>query len=295
MKKRVILTSLLLSIIFISGCSVNDTYDETKETETHEKKQPTKIPENKLGIDSKKVIESNLNELTESKYELTNNYDPYLTSKNLKVEIFKESLSPIAFALFTNADEKQPSALTIFSTMRLANSVVEKKFDDLILVLENSIPDNSKKYTSKSENLIDDNKFVTFVFNDDLNSNDLDKLLADALSGKDKKSQETNASSSSQSSKVPLEYTNAKIKAEEYINHSSFSKISLYKQLQYEKFSDEAANFAVENISTNWNKQAVNKAKEYMESMNISKEKLKEQLLYEGFTDSEITYALNNI
>ena len=106
--------------------------------------------------------------------------------KNLKVEIFKESLSPIAFALFTNADEKQPSALTIFSTMRLANSVVEKKFDDLILVLENSIPDNSKKYTSKSENLIDDNKFVTFVFNDDLNSNDLDKLLADALSGKDK-------------------------------------------------------------------------------------------------------------
>ena len=33
--------------------------------------------------------------------------------KNLKVEIFKESLSPIAFALFTNADEKQPSALTI--------------------------------------------------------------------------------------------------------------------------------------------------------------------------------------
>ena len=272
MKKRVILTSLLLSIIFISGCSVNDTYDETKETETHEKKQPTKIPENKLGIDSKKVIESNLNELTESKYELTNNYDPYLTSKNLKVEIFKESLSPIAFALFTNADEKQPSALTIFSTMRLANSVVEKKFDDLILVLENSIPDNSKKYTSKSENLIDDNK-----------------------SGKDKKSQETNASSSSQSSKVPLEYTNAKIKAEEYIKHSSFSKVSLYKQLQYEKFSDEAANFAVENISTNWNKQAVNKAKEYMESMNISKEKLKEQLLYEGFTDSEITYALNNI
>ncbi|EGO9268178.1 hypothetical protein DUC48_002682, partial [Enterococcus faecalis] len=120
------------------------------------------------------------------------------------------------------------------------------------------------------------------------------KLLADALSGKDKKSQETNASSS-QSSKVPLEYTNAKIKAEEYIKHSSFSKVSLYKQLQYEKFSDEAANFAVENISTNWNKQAVNKAKEYMESMNISKEKLKDQLLYKGFSNSEITYALNNI
>ena len=232
--------------------------------------------------------------MTESKYELTNKYDSYLTSKNLKVEIFKESLSPIAFALFTKTDEKQPSALTIFSTMRLANSVVEKKFDDLILVLENSIPDNSKKYTSKSENSIDDNKFVTFVFNNDLNSNDLDELLADVLAGKDKKAQETTASSS-QSSKVPLEYTNAKIKAEEYINHSSFSKISLYKQLQYEKFSDEAANFAVENISTNWNKQAVNKAKEYMESMDISKEKLKDQLSYEGFTDSEITYALNNI
>ncbi len=294
MKKRVILTSLLLPIIFISGCSASGNDDKTKEVETHEKKQTTKIPENKLGIDSKKIIESNLNELTESKYELTNKYDSYLTSKNLKVEIFKESLSPIAFALFTKTDEKQPSALTIFSTMRLANSVVEKKFDDLILVLENSIPDNSKKYTSKSENSIDDNKFVTFVFNNDLNSNDLDELLADVLSGKDKKVQET-TSSSSQSSKVPLEYTNAKIKAEEYINHSSFSKISLYKQLQYEKFSDEAANFAVENISTNWNKQAVNKAKEYMESMDISKEKLKDQLLYEGFTDSEITYALNNI
>lgn len=126
MKKRVILTSLLLPIIFISGCSASGNDDKTKEVETHEKKQTTKIPENKLGIDSKKIIESNLNELTESKYELTNKYDSYLTSKNLKVEIFKESLSPIAFALFTKTDEKQPSALTIFSTMRLANSVVEK-------------------------------------------------------------------------------------------------------------------------------------------------------------------------
>lgn len=42
MKKRVILTSLLLPIIFISGCSASGNDDKTKEAETHEKKN--KLP-----------------------------------------------------------------------------------------------------------------------------------------------------------------------------------------------------------------------------------------------------------
>ncbi|NSP65829.1 hypothetical protein HRF19_12945 [Enterococcus faecalis] len=54
MKKRVILTSLLLPIIFISGCSASGNDDKTEPKEITVKKQPNKITKNKSLIDSTK-------------------------------------------------------------------------------------------------------------------------------------------------------------------------------------------------------------------------------------------------
>lgn len=91
------------------------------------------------------------------------------------------------------------------------------------------------------------------------------------------------------------EHKNALKKAEEYLNYTSFSKNGLYEQLIYEKFPDDSAQFAIDNIETDWNRQALNKAKDYLEYSSFSNEGLYDQLIYEGFTEEEARFAIDNL
>ena len=91
------------------------------------------------------------------------------------------------------------------------------------------------------------------------------------------------------------EEKNALQKAKDYIKYTAFSKEGLYEQLQYEKYPDSAARFAVENIEVDWNEQALKKAKQYLDYTSFSNEGLREQLLYERFTPEQAQYALDHL
>lgn len=91
------------------------------------------------------------------------------------------------------------------------------------------------------------------------------------------------------------EQENALSSAKDYLEYSGFSKSSLYDQLIYEKYPDDAARFAVENVDTDWKKNALRVAKSYLDYTSFSDAGLRDQLSYEGFSDEEINYALNNI
>ena len=93
---------------------------------------------------------------------------------------------------------------------------------------------------------------------------------------------------------VSFEYKQAEQKAEEYMSFTSFSKKGLKEQLEFEGFSQEAAEWAVETYNADWSSQACAKAREYLEFSSFSKEGLKDQLLYEGFTEEEAQYAVDN-
>ncbi|HBI1792657.1 TPA: Ltp family lipoprotein [Enterococcus faecalis] len=98
--------------------------------------------------------------------------------------------------------------------------------------------------------------------------------------------------------KLPAEFGNALIKAEQYLKSTSFSKQKLYDQLIFEKYSNEAAEYAVNNIKANWDEQALKKAKSYQESMEMSPEAIRDQLTSEhgeNFTPDEAEYAIQNL
>ena len=62
---------------------------------------------------------------------------------------------------------------------------------------------------------------------------------------------------------TPMEYVAALGKAEFYANEMNMSKKALYEQLisEYgEKFPKEAAQYAIDNVETNWKENALNKA-----------------------------------
>jgi hypothetical protein len=97
------------------------------------------------------------------------------------------------------------------------------------------------------------------------------------------------------------EEKNALKKAEQYSDTMYMSKKGIYNQLisKYgENFSNEAAQYAIDNIEADWNKNALEKAKNYQQTMNMSKNRIYDQLISEygeKFTKSEAQYAINHL
>ena len=98
---------------------------------------------------------------------------------------------------------------------------------------------------------------------------------------------------------IPPEYKAAYDRAESYCTTSNLSKTGLYNQLTsfIEAFPPEAASYAVENISCDWNNNALEQAKSYRNTLSMSNQAIYDQLIsdFEGFTPAEAQYALDNL
>ncbi|MFK3676921.1 Ltp family lipoprotein [Microbacterium sp. NPDC090218] len=100
---------------------------------------------------------------------------------------------------------------------------------------------------------------------------------------------------------VPAEHASALTKAQQYSDIMHMSKAGLYDQLtsEYgEKFTAEAAQYAVDNVKADWNANALAKAKDYQETMAMSPSAIHDQLVSEygeKFTVAEADYAIANL
>ena len=79
------------------------------------------------------------------------------------------------------------------------------------------------------------------------------------------------------------------------------SKQGIYDQLtsEYgEKFPADAAQYAIDNVKSDWNANALAKAKMYQDQMNMSASAIHDQLTSEygeQFTADEADYAIANL
>lgn len=93
--------------------------------------------------------------------------------------------------------------------------------------------------------------------------------------------------------------TNALKKAESYSKLMHMSKKGIYNQLtsSIEGFTDEEAQYAIDNIKADWNANALEKAKSYQKTMSMSKNAIYNQLTssVEGFTNEEAQYAIDHL
>ncbi|WP_231580440.1 Ltp family lipoprotein [Corynebacterium kalinowskii] len=101
--------------------------------------------------------------------------------------------------------------------------------------------------------------------------------------------------------KVTVEQKSALKKAESYSKTMHMSKAGIYHQLtsEYgEKFSPEAAQYAIDNLKADFNKNALEKAKSYQKNMSMSPDSIYDQLVSEygeQFTPEEAQYAVDNL
>ncbi|WP_311405749.1 Ltp family lipoprotein [Lancefieldella rimae] len=112
---------------------------------------------------------------------------------------------------------------------------------------------------------------------------------------------ETKAEEKKTTEDIPKEYKNALRKAEAYSKQMYMSKSAIYEQLtsEYgEKFSNEAAQYAIDNLNADYNANALAKAKMYEEKMAMSPDAIYDQLTSEygeRFTAEEAQYAIDHL
>lgn len=100
---------------------------------------------------------------------------------------------------------------------------------------------------------------------------------------------------------VPVEYLSALAKAKIYSDTQHMSKQGLYDQLtsEYgEKFSKEAAQYAIDNLNADYKANALAKAKVYQNDLNMSPAAIHDQLTSEygeKFTKAEADYAIAHL
>jgi hypothetical protein len=91
----------------------------------------------------------------------------------------------------------------------------------------------------------------------------------------------------------PMSQQNAVQKAQQYLAYTSFSRLGLIQQLEYDDFSTSDATYAVDSLSVDWNAQAVKKAQQYLNYTSFSRQGLIEQLEYDNFTASQAAYGVS--
>jgi uncharacterized protein YceK len=100
---------------------------------------------------------------------------------------------------------------------------------------------------------------------------------------------------------VPTEYKSALKSAENYDKILPMSKAGLLAQLTSaagDKFSEKAAQYAVDNIKADWNANALKSAKNYQEMMAMSPEAIREQLTSDSgdkYTAEQADYAVKHL
>ena len=98
---------------------------------------------------------------------------------------------------------------------------------------------------------------------------------------------------------VPTEYKNALKRAKSYDKTSHMSKQGLYDQLtsEFEQFTPEAAQYAIDNVNADWKENALKTAKSYQEYCDMSTSAIYDQLTseFEQFTPEEAQYAIDNL
>ena len=110
---------------------------------------------------------------------------------------------------------------------------------------------------------------------------------------------EGQASTASSSNDSNSEYSAALGKAKSYNSLFHMSKKRMYSQLtsDFDKFSNDAAQYAIDHLKADYKYNALFNAKNYRKLFNMSKSGLFNQLTssIDGFTEEEAQYAINHL
>ncbi|MCT0052105.1 Ltp family lipoprotein [Lactococcus lactis] len=282
MKKVILIGVTILTAISLAACSSNSNSESKNSSEkstTKSSNKPTlEIPESVVA-DSSQVAEilgkTTPNTKVKINYEIIGNYQTSDKAGNftLKYEIDSNTDQDTVEVTAQNKDGKVTKEITI----KQNPEVIKKKEADA----------KAKADAEAREKATTDSKAKA-------DAEAREKATADSKAKEDAAKKAADEAAAREAA-IPREYKDALSKGEDYLSYTAFSKLSLKEQLIYEGYPDDAAQYAIDNIKTDWNIQALKKAKDYLSYDSFSNTGLREQLIYEKFTPTEADYALANV
>jgi len=93
--------------------------------------------------------------------------------------------------------------------------------------------------------------------------------------------------------KETVSQSNARKSAKNYLSLMAFSRDSLIRQLEFEKYSTSDATYGADAQNADWNAQAAKSASAYLKLMSFSRASLITQLVFEGFTQSQAEFGVS--
>lgn len=186
----------------------------------------------------------------------------------------------------------------IISNLSSGNLTIKSKEKYSNSEKENKVENNSSNNTTKNES---NNNSKQNSTNNNTTSNNQTNTQTNNNNSNNETSVNNNHNTQQQTQpenntpSVSVSKQNALKKAQSYLSHSAFSRKGLIEQLEYEKYSNEDATYAVDNVGTDWNAQALKKTQSYLSHSAFSRKGLIEQLEYEGFTSDQANYGVNNV
>lgn len=305
--------AIILAISALGGLSACD----SKEKESSD--EETTIEETVIqetAIETEELAETTIEKSEELNKEITFNNISYCVRQNWNVQdkdeydiIILSDGSGISVIHLADEDGVSDS-----DVLYLVESLIEKgdlnenydfgKIDGQNAVIAYGKENNSTEYyfTNGSEiytiSFMGDKDSHALKYKDNfLNNIKISSKSAEYQNEVSKADSEQNQSKT----EVPKEYTNALTKAKSYSENMHMSKAAIHDQLtsEYgEGFSEEAADYAMENLNADYKENALYKAKSYQDNMAMSPSAIYDQLISEygeQFTEEEAQYAIDNL
>lgn len=82
--------------------------------------------------------------------------------------------------------------------------------------------------------------------------------------------------------------------AESYVKIMAFSEQGLRGQLEFEGFTSDQIDYAIDNVEVDWNEEAVQSATSYSNTLSMSSSAIYDQLIFEGFTPEQAQYGIDH-
>lgn len=207
-----------------------------------------------------------------------------------EIELNGESTLVLAKDQVITEDELLSSAIANITDNRTDMSINDIEidgFDDVDFSTEGKYKVNFKA-SDEAEN----EAIVPYTIKIELSEEQKEQQAAAEQAEADKAAEE--AKQAEEADKVNRENEKALKSAQSYIKLMGFSAEGLRGQLEFEGFTTEQIDYALDNLDVDWNQEAVESATSYSNTLSMSSAAIYDQLIFEGFTPEQAQYGIDN-
>jgi hypothetical protein len=262
---------------------------------------PEADPRQKLGLLADDIAQ--LQQLTEDELTL---HRRIKLDDELTATVYHTSEMNVDVFVFSKPEEEYASGFTVLNR-ETADEQKAAFYETILRGLVVNIPRESLMFMNRFDQSSDEHQLavMTYGFDHDIDQ-DMVTTVYQQLQEANAKQEAATALQQEQSQQNQDEQTQTEnegaseqrraiARAESYTNLMAFSRARLIQQLEFEGFTHNDAQWAVDQLTIDWNEQALKKANSYHSLMSLPPDNIRRLLASEDFSEEQIDYAMTNM